>query len=487
MLEPRILDFFRTTAETRPGDALLAAVSGGPDSIALLHALLRVRDSLGVRVELAHLDHGTRGEESRGDAAFVADLARTEALTLHHRRIDVPALAAEGGGSLETVARRERYTFLEEARLMAGARWILTGHTADDQVETFLMNLLRGAGPRGMGGMLPVGPGPLCRPLLGSSRAEILEYLSGRQVAYREDSSNQDLAPTRNRIRHRLVPLLEEEFGPGAGRTLARASRLMNDLDAFLVEEANRRLEALVRPDPGDPPGTLRLEVEGLLAEPRAMQQLVLRTALESLAGGLEAVHLAHVEACLDLVQRPDGTGEAHLPHGLSARREYETLALAAREQVGLEAGPAPSPPLDLEQPGSVDWGGIRLSWTRVPNRDADLLPPGKPAQSVVFDGGGPVPPVYLRSVQQGDRLEPAGMDGSQKLSDLLINQKVPRRLRTWIPLLCDNGGPGSGERILWVVGQRHSRHAPVGSQTSQVLQFQAETIVQAPRGPRKE
>lgn len=480
MLEQRVLSFFNTVCPIQPDDTLLVAVSGGPDSVSLLHLLLLVRDDRGVSLEVAHLDHGTRGEEGEEDARFVADLAEGEGLTLHRRKVDVPALLEERGGSLEALARQERYAFLEEARAVAGARWIVTGHTANDQVETFLMNLIRGAGPRGLGGMLPVGPGPRCRPLLRAWRSEILGFLEENELPYHLDSTNSNLSLTRNRIRHLLVPTLEHEFGPKVLRTLARESQIMNELDDFLSLESDRILGDLALPEETAPrEAEIRLEVLRLRRYHQALQRSVIRAAVEDLTGGLSEVTLAHVDAVLELVHRNEGVGAADLPHGLEARREYDRLVLRSAEGGRAEfAPPEASAPLDLEQPGEIRWGRLRLRWTIGPA--ASLEPrewadrPGR----TCFDMEITVRPVYVRGVRPGDRLDPLGMEGTQKLSDLLINQKVPRHLRTWVPLLCDNGGPEDGERILWVVGQRRSRHAPVGAETSQVVLFEAETIV---------
>lgn len=480
MLEQRILDFFNQIGPTRKDDNLLAAVSGGPDSIALLYLLLSVRDTLGVTLHVAHLDHGTRGREGEEDAAFVSHLAEQEGLTLHRRRVDVPALLEEEGGSLEALARRERYRFLEEARRIAGARWIVTGHTANDQVETFLMNLVRGAGPRGLGGMLPAGPGPMCRPLLGTWRSEILEYLEVEELPYRVDSTNSNLSLTRNRIRHLLLPALEHEFGSHVLRTLARESQLMNELDEFLSLEADRSLRGLLCPEESAPREVeLRLEVEGLAALQRTLQRSVLRAAIEDLTGDLSNLTLAHVDALLELVARREGTGSLSLPNGVEARREYDRLVLRTVDDA--HAAPTPpemSPPLDLDRTGEIRWGPMRLHWRLASAREVEFGEWLEVPNRTCFDVEGPVPPVYLRAWQPGDRLHPMGMDGSQKLSDLLINRKVPRHLRTWVPLLCDNGGPEDGERILWVVGQRRSRHAPVDPETSQVVLFEAENMV---------
>jgi tRNA(Ile)-lysidine synthase len=480
MLEQRILDFFHEVCPTRPDDPLLVAVSGGPDSVALLHLLLVVRDSLGVGLEAAHLDHSLRGEEGTLDAQFVSELAASEGLTLHRRRVDVPALHEDEGGSIEALARRERYAFLNEARAVAGARWIVTGHIADDQVETFLMNLLRGAGPRGLGGMLSVGPGPMCRPLLSSWRSEILEFLEANDIDYRLDSTNEDLSLTRNRIRHRLVPLLERDFGAPVLRTLARESQLMNDLDEFLSLESDRILKGLVYDEEVPAaPHEIRIDIPGLKAYPRVLERSVIRAALEDLAGGLEEITLAHVDALLELVHRSEGSGSVDLPRGLLARREYEQLVLSSSEENDdTHTAPPASPPLDLNHPGELRWGRVHLRWTLT---RADAVNPEEWAEGpekIFFDIEGSVPPVYLRAVRPGDRLEPKGMEGSQKLSDLFINRKVLRHLRTWVPLLCDNGGQEDGERILWVVGQRRSRHAQVAPETSQVVLFEAETIV---------
>jgi tRNA(Ile)-lysidine synthase len=205
----------------------------------------------------------------------------------------------------------------------------------------------------------------------------------------------------------------------------------------------------------------------------------VLRAALEDLVGGLESFTLGHIDAVVDLVHREEGTAQVDLPRGVLARREYGDLVITGSPD-HRDPPPVPeaSPPLDLEHPGELRWGRVHLKWSPARAEDlGDEALAGAPDRGF-FDLEVAVPPVYLRSVRPGDRLEPLGMEGTQKLSDLFINRKVPRQLRTWVPLLCDNGGSEDGERILWVVGQRRSRHAPVAPETSQVVLFEAETIL---------
>jgi tRNA(Ile)-lysidine synthase len=476
MLEPRVLDFFETICETRADDCLLVAVSGGPDSVALLHCLLAIRDTLGARLEVAHLDHSLRGQEGEADAKFVSDLCKRKALTLHRRRVNIPRLWEEQGGSIEALARRERYAFLEEARAVAGARWIVTGHNANDQVETFLMNLLRGAGPRGMGGMLRVGPGPMCRPLLGTWRREILDDLESRGEPYCNDSTNQDLSRTRNWVRHRLVPFLEIEMGAPVLEIVVRESQIMNELDCFMTQEAERLLETAKIGGRSPDSDSVRLDIAKVRELHPALKRAVLRSAVQDAAGRLQDISWTHIDAVLDLMDQDEGRGSVDLPGALAARREYENLVIGPTTSA--LPPPEPTPPLDLSAPGEARWGRVRLRWTTGPaslrNPETWALDSNRSA----FDLTRVTAPVYLRGVRPGDRIEPSGMEGTQKISDLLINRKVPRHLRTRVPVMCDNGGSEGGERILWVVGQRRSRQATVRSETAQVVFFEAETIL---------
>jgi len=476
MLTDVVLRFFTSHRLVEPGDVLLAAVSGGPDSSALLHLVHDAAVTLGASVEAAHLDHGLRGEESREDARFVRELTETLGVTLHHRAVDVAAVQARSKGSLEAIARAERYAFLEEAAARAGARWIVTGHCADDQVETLLLNLLRGAGVRGLGGMLPVGPGNVCRPLLETWKLEILEFLEDHDLVYRLDPTNLDLGPTRNRVRHLLVPLLRKEFSDAAPQILARSTRLFAEVDDYLVGEAERVLEDEVLTGENGAAG-LRLDAAVLLRQHPALQREIVRAALHRVLGGLEEIASGHVDAILGLAAAESPSGRLDLPRGAEARREYGILLLGVAGELVPGDEPPPDPVvLDLGHTGETRGGPWRLQWTVGAVRAVwDAEATTRDPLWAAFDLEALHPPVRLRSVLPGDRLEPAGMDGSQKVSDLLINRKVPRVERSRIGILCDNGGPGGGERILWVVGQRVARHAPAGSPSSQVVVFQAE------------
>jgi len=291
------------------------------------------------------------------------------------------------------------------------------------------------------------------------------------------DSTNEDISLTRNRIRHRLVPILLREFGTQVGRILVRESQLMNELDDYLSRESDRLLRDLTGTAPS-PEAGLRLSLPRFRGLEPVLQRSVIRAALEGLLGGLEEIHLGHVDAVLEAARGEDGSTSLDLPRGIRITREYDSLWIGLPgEDVG-RGRPEASAPLAVGRPDSLRWGGIRLEWRVSPASGLDPSAWADRPDRACFDLDALATPAYVRGVREGDRMEPFGMEGSQKISDLLIDRKVPRTLRTRVALLCDNGGPARGERILWVVGQRRARHAPVGPGSSQVVLFEAETIV---------
>lgn len=465
MVEKHVLAFFRRRHLIAPGDTVLLAASGGPDSTALLHILLELRDTLRFRVEVGHLDHGVRGPDGRADARFVAGLCERHDITFHHRAVDL----SEGDGSPEDRFRRARYAFLEEAARLAGARWILTGHNEDDQAETLLLNLFRGAGPRGLGGMMPVGPGIICRPLLDVPKQAVLDYLDRREIPFRIDFTNSDTRLRRNFIRHRMLPVIEEVY-EGARQVLAREAALFAEVDDFLRREA-RGVVSVETEAHGDAEGgeILRLDIPRMETLHPALRRAAIREAVSRLSEepGWTA---AHVEAVLSLIEGEHPSAGADLAHGVRAIRSYEEILLGR----GLVAPPPPPEPvsLDVIAAGDLDWGDLRLRW-RIDRDDGDPLS----ARRVAFDPEALMPPVILRPIRPGDRLAPWGMDGHRKVSDLLGESRVPRRERPRMAVLCDNGGSAEGERLLWLIGVRRSRHAPVAAPDGRALVIQADGV----------
>lgn len=431
MLEDSVEAALGRLGATRAG--IVVAASGGPDSTALLHALHALAGPLRLRLVVAHLDHGLRGRASRADAAFVRRLAGRLGLPFHLEAADVAAYARAEGLGIEDAARRLRYDFLHRVRRRARCRFIATGHTLDDQAETVLLRLFRGAGPAGLQGVHALRADGVLRPLLGVRRAEALAYLKERRLRFRVDATNADLSRDRARLRARLLPAVERDFGPGAAEALARLAEIMAAEAAWteaLVEEALRGVERAK--DLWRIPRTLLREA------PEALAQRVLERARRAL--GAPEWSAARRADLLALARGARTAGALDLP-GLRAWVEGDALALARR--VATE-GPWS---YTMDAPGTLDLpeAGLRLTarWAKAPGR-----PAGGPGAHYL---GGAAFPLTVRSPAPGDRMRPLGMNGRKKLQDLFVDAKTPRRLRNRTPVVEIHG------EVACVAGHRTS------------------------------
>jgi tRNA(Ile)-lysidine synthase len=445
------------------GDAVLVAVSGGPDSVALLHLLAERAAAWKLRLEIAHLDHGLR-EESARDADFVRLVAENLALPLHTERVDVRDLQRRWHLSIEAAGRKARYRFLQTTADRHGFNKVALAHHADDNAETLLLNLLRGSGRLGLGGMPPVRAGRIIRPLIRTHRADILDYLRRRNLSALADPSNRDNGFLRNRIRNQLIPLLERDYQPGVRAVLHRSAEALRDEEEWI--------ESLIQPlleqaRVAGPPGQLTLDAGVLRGFPSAVQRRVVRAGLGFVQGDLRRIAFVHIEGTLTLINRPGNGGPLHLPGGLRVERRGNILAIG-RGDSGLP-GQNPSPPeinysYQLERCGVVTVAetGESIVLTAVEPESAD--PNAAGPRTVFLDAAAVEFPVTIRNFRPGDRFVPLGMEGTQKLKKFFIDHKVPRDQRRRCPLLLSRG------RILWVAGHRISREARLTRQTRQVL-----------------
>jgi tRNA(Ile)-lysidine synthase len=408
------------------GETLVAALSGGADSVALLDALVVLAAPRGFRVVAAHLDHGLRADSGQ-DAAFCAELCARLGVPLRTAVGDVRGRARRERGGVEEAARRERYTFLRAVKDEEGAVAIAVAHTRDDQAETFLLRLLRGAGASGLAAMRPRS-GDVLRPLLAVSRQQVLRHLEGRGLAWREDPTNADRSLLRNRVRHELLPYLESRFNPEISEALARTASLLAD-EAELIDRLGRELGAALRRD-GD---AILLSRKGLNAAPRAQARAAVRSALEAV-GGLRGVTAAHVERVLDLASAEAPSGRRlPLPGGREALFRFDVIRVGPRTS-------APSAfAYPLRVPGKVE----------LPGGGALVARPARgPAASNEETAVVAVPegPLVVRTRQPGDRIRRHGRDVS--LKRFLMERRVPADLRGGLPLVA------SGGRVLWVPGE---------------------------------
>lgn len=463
---PTRLDSVFDQAVTRhgliaPGDAVLVGVSGGPDSTALLHLLHARAERLRLRLGVGHLDHGLR-PESAADAAAVARMASDLGLPYHLERADVDALRRRMRMSVETAAREARFDFFRRAAERHGYTRVALGHHAGDNAETLLLNLLRGSGRRGLGGIRPLRDGLYVRPLLRAHRSDIDAFLAARGLVSLSDRTNLDPSIRRNRIRHELIPLLEREYRPGALVALSRAAELLAEEDAWIDELAAPLLTRLLR---SAAPGRLELEAAGFDRQPPAAQRRILRAALQRVHGGLRRVGFVHLEDAR--------AGTRHLPDGLRVTR---TGAAIVVERSVAPARPRPDAPPQWEYRLPA-CGTLHIAETGEVLRVAETSPTGAAGDDpfrVLLDADALVFPLTVRNRRPGDRFHPLGAPGSQTLKKFFIDHKVPAEERLRCPLLL------SGDRIVWVAGHRVDERVRVRPETRRVLA--AERSIAPPR-----
>ncbi|HEY1270203.1 MAG TPA: tRNA lysidine(34) synthetase TilS [Candidatus Binatia bacterium] len=457
-LARKVSETIRKYGMLAPGDGVLAAVSGGPDSVALLHAFSAFKEEFSLRLEVAHLEHGIRGEESRADARFVAALADRLGLAFHLKELQLARAQAERGtGNLEALAREARYKFLTETARARGLNKIATGHTLDDQAETLLMRIVRGSGRRGLRAIAPIAhrdDAVLIRPLIDTPREEVEAYLAAEGLAYRIDRSNLDPALLRNWTRIDLIPRLKEKIDPAVPGRLARMAEIIRDEDEVLERLARERLPQTTKAG-----ALLR---EPLLAQPRALQRRIVRLWLEEHLGSLKRIGFDHVEAVLDLVAAGPPNGRLALPGPREAVRRYGILTLQKTRR--------PSRPESysyLFEPGSeliVPEAGMKISSSVVAPDDVIT----KDAFEALFDADELPAMLTVRNFRPGDRFRPLGMTGHKKLKELFIDRKLALETRATLPLLV------AGEEIVWIPGCGRSRMAVLAPRTRSVLRVQA-------------
>jgi tRNA(Ile)-lysidine synthase len=427
-----------------PGEPLLVGVSGGPDSTALLDVLVE----LGWRPHVCHLNHQLRGADSDADAEFVRHLATHHGLP---STIEACTVAPD-----EDSARRARQEFFGRVAERTGLKKLVLAHTADDQVETFLLRLLRGAGVPGLVGIWPerqFGTLRVIRPLLKVRRLEIIEYLTAKKLSYREDKSNADTRFTRNRVRHELLPLLEREYNPAIRDVLLNTAEILRDEDFYLLHHvAQRFYMAACQND--------AVNVKTLANYPTAIQRRVLRFWLGGDSENGPRFTFDQIEAVRHAALGDAPSAAIDLPDNLVAYREYEWLQKADRKDLEPVKG---NWPLSLTGETVIRELGVRFVLER-----GDEAPNPKEC----FDADALGERLFVRTWENGDRFQPLGMSETKKLQDFFVDEKVPRLQRGRVPLVCISDG-----RIAWVVGQRIAEPFKVRDDTCRTLCLRAEAI----------
>jgi tRNA(Ile)-lysidine synthetase-like protein len=447
-----------------PGALVVVAVSGGPDSLCLLHALAQLREDLACTLHVAHLDHMIRGAQSADEATFVADLARAWGLPCTIEAADVPALARTQRANLHAAARAARYGFLARVAHSTGAQAVAVAHHTVDQAETVLLHLLRGAGPEGLSGMRAVSPWrdwglgtgdwkqemnvpnpqspipnpQLIRPLLTTTREAIERYCAEHGLQPRRDPSNFDLGATRNRIRHDLLPRLIE-YNPHIIAALSRSAEICAEEHAFVLAALDQAWPQLAH----EHVGAIDIDGPAWRALPIALQRVAIRRAHAQLLAGDATLGLEHVELVRELIERGVG-GQVILPGDIALVVGYDGAWTIGAAPV-LDGPQLIGDTLDLPQQGRVPLGnGWEIEVTAV----SPPVPHSANAWEIYLDGAS-TGSLTARQRRPGERLRPAGGRGSRRLQDLFVDARVPQALRDAWPIIA------TPDAIVWVPGVR--------------------------------
>ncbi len=440
----KVLETIRRHQLLEEGDSVMVALSGGADSVALLLALKEIEAGLSLQVSAAHVNHLLRGEESDEDERFVRRLCQEAGVPIEVQRKDTRQEVQASGENLQNCARRLRYQFLFQLA-RSHNRKVATGHTLNDQAETFLMKLIRGAGPAGLSGISPLrvdrldhpdhpdeeaqsGGTRVVRPLLEVSRSRILGYLEERKQSYREDRSNSDLSYDRNWIRHGLIPLLQGRLNPALVETLCRSSELFREIDEYLLEQGEEAFDEC-RVHPVHDERETRLRIEALEKLPSIIQKQVVRLGVVNEKGDLKDITLEHVRQVIQLCSSGSGR-EIHLPGGVKVQREFEELRFTR------ESSPC-SFAYQLSVPGEIliKEVGKSVVARRVKGAgEGTLIKWG--ADSLV-----------VRNRRPGDEYRLSPGSGTNKLKELLQKERIPRSQRDRLLILEGNN------EIMWVEG----------------------------------
>lgn len=455
----------------KPRDSVLVGVSGGPDSVALFHVLLTLVSRFSLSLGVAHLNHCLRQNDSDKDAEFVASLAGRFDIPFYVHKADVRRYQLENKLSLEEAARRVRHTFLNKEAEKNRFNKIALGHHFDDNAELVLMNLFRGSGPLGISGIPPVRDGKIIRPLIQSSRSQIIAFLNQNGLKYISDTSNRDTRFLRNRIRHDLIPLLKTSYNPKISQSLNRLASIIRSEEEWIEDVIHPLFEkaAINIQD-----GQIALSVSILKGVHIAAQRRIIRKAISKIKGDLRRISFTHIDSAIDLVEYGPTYGNIDLPDCIRIQRKGDVLVFSREKNrlrfMDVKSGRAelfafeyiiakPEPIFIKEISASVKFTEMGIE--NLP----DLCGSGQ--NTGFFDRDALSFPLVLRNFRHGDRFTPLGMTGTQKIKKFFIDKKVPRKERIRCPILLCRG------KIIWVAGYRIDESVKVKPTTKNVLKVE--------------
>ncbi|MBA1334610.1 MAG: tRNA(Ile)-lysidine synthetase [Firmicutes bacterium] len=446
----------------KSGDRVVVGVSGGPDSITLLHLLHRYRNHFGIDILAVHLNHNFRPGDAERDAEYVRTFCDRIGIPSIIEFCDVPAMAKNENLSPEQAGRRARYDLFYRVMEERNFNKIAVAHNRDDQVETVLMRLIRGSGVEGLGGIQPV-RGCIIRPLIDIPRYAIEDYCKKQSLKPVIDLSNFKPVYTRNKIRLELIPYLKQEFNPGIDRVLVDTANILRCENEYFQKITLDEFKGLLT---GERTNRIAFDAYRLSELHDAILRRILRMAVEKISGSTDNISYTHIEAMYNLVKANKTGTQISLPGSITAGVSYGEFYLSREERVRHDT-------IDkiytLNIPGTVtiDETGCKINAVLIPVKEYKRIKNTADRKRVFVDFGKTGGNIVVTGRRDGDRFVPLGMKGTKKLKDFFIDNKVPREKRDSIPIVRNDKG------IIWVTGYRIDDGCKIDSATDEVLMLE--------------
>lgn len=458
-VEEKFIEFVQSNDLLENAENILLGVSGGPDSLVMLELFFKYKKYFGINIAAAHLDHLFR-EESTSEADFVEKKAKSMGIDFHRKTLDVPKIVEKEKMSAESAARRERFKFFKDICLKFDYDLLALAHHRDDQVETVLLNIFRGSGLRGLCGIekrLSLNGLEIIHPLLNLSKREIIEYCREHKLEPRIDKTNKENIYSRNIIRNKILPIIEEEINPSVRKVIARNADLIAEEEDFLDKSAeNKFLRALVSSNEI----SLKLDLNILKEYDKVILRRVLRKAYQKLNNSLDDLYLDHILELEKLLSDTSTGRGIDLPADIKVYINYNELIFYKNDSLK-EEGIKEKIKLNLNKKQYFDYGFTIVTDTA----KAEEIEFSLDNNTAVLDLDKLILPLYFRSRRPGDSFVPLGMNGEKKIKDFLIDEKVSRFERDSIPIIID-----AEDNIVWLAGFRISENYKVTDNTDKVL-----------------
>ena len=456
----KVINYIKENKIIQQDDRILVALSGGPDSVCLLHMLYRIKDKFNLKLGAIHINHMLRGEEADKDENYIIDLCEQMGIKHYVKRINIEYIAKETNVSLETAGRNERYKAFEEIKIKDKYNKIAVAHNANDQAETILMRIMRGTGLEGLTGIKPQREGGIIRPILCLNRQEIEDYCEYNGLNPRIDASNYDRHYNRNRVRLDILPYMRDNFNKDIIDTLNRMTLLLQKDNEFIEEYSKKCYNMYCKKHNN------KLEILKELFE-KEMESIITRVviiAFKEISKSYQNFEMKHIYEIVNLASRETGK-KINLTNNIICENLYGNIVLSKNDNKYYNSCVKTEIKLDKDNIiENIEFNNYIINFEVIENKKKEKFTKNNLIKLFNYDKI--EKEILIRYRKDGDKIIPLGMSGSKKVKDIFINSKVPREERDNTPILCFD------DKISWIVGYKTSQLFKIDSDTKMILKI---------------